>query len=443
MDAPPSRRASALDRAFLALGDGAPDALPDVGAIMYLDGPAPSLADVRQVVLAALPALPVLTHELHGPPADVRWRPVAGFDVARHLTETVADGTGRTAVLDAARQRWAGPLPAGAAWELCLLRPSSGEGWGLCYRVHHAWQDGMAIGHTLQTLFSPAGPGPSPRPAAGQQAAAPSVVRFVRAVVTSVALYGGYLRRTPNGLGGPWSLSGRRRISTAATSLPVLRAVARSAGGTVHDAYLAALAGAVRAWCEETGRTPAPLSVAVALNVRRTDEPSTWGNRCFVRRVRLPCHESDPSRRLTGTVAAAAPLKSPRVRQTAQDLLCGSSEWLVRFGFPRFLDPRYGSFVSSYVPCGEDGSAVPARLTDILPITLLPPGHPFNICLTTFRSTAQVAVVSDTAVTGAHRFPALWQQAVEELREATAVSPPAPRAPADGLAGTADGRGTA
>ncbi|MEU4209399.1 wax ester/triacylglycerol synthase domain-containing protein [Streptomyces sp. NPDC026206] len=438
MNSPFSLRASALDRAFLAFGSRNPDARLDVGAILYAEGEAPTVADLRCLVDGALHELPVLSHALRGSASAVAWAPVPDFQVVRHVVETVVAGEGRTCVENEVQRLWAGPLPSALDWEMRLVRPSSGHGWALSYRVHHGRQDGVAIAQMLQILVTPAGPGPVPRPAAGKGVGT-GMGRFLRALGTGAAMYAGYRRFPPTGLGAEWELSGRRRISTAATSLPRLRSVAHAAGGTVNDVHLAALAGAVRAWCLETGRTPAPLAVAVPLNVRRAEESSTWGNRCFLRRVWLPCQEGDPQLRLLQTVKATTVLKSARVRQTAQDLLHGSPAWLVKFALHRVLDARYAPVISSYVPCGEDEAAVPPSLTDVVPMTLLPPGHPFNVGLTTYGTTAQIAVISDVAVPGVDRLPVLWQQAAVQLWEAILSSPPAPRHPADGRVGVPAG----
>ncbi|WP_030659577.1 WS/DGAT domain-containing protein [Streptomyces rimosus] len=422
MNSPAPSRPSPIDRAFLAFGKSSPHARLEVGSIAYLTDGAPTLDNVRNSVGRALRILPVLSHELCAAGTAVAWLPAADFRLDRHVVETVVPGEGLSCVLDAAQLVWAERLPPGIGWELRLVRPSSGTGWALSYRVHHSRQDGLAIRQTLQTLLAPAGPGPAPRPAFHAGSGSP-MGRALRAVGTSAALYADYRRFPPTGLGAPWELSGRRQVSTATTSLPRLRTVARTAGGTVNDVHLAALAGAVRAWLLETGRTPAPLAVAVPFSVRHPEEPSTWGNRLFLKRVWLPCQESDPRRRLTRTVAAAARLKSTRVRQTAQDLLDSSPDRLVRFAFRRMLDPRYAPVISSYMPCGVAEDVIPPALADLLPLTLLPPGHPFNVCLTTYRSTAQIAMLSDTAVPGADRIPALWRQAAEELCE---VMPPPP-----------------
>ncbi|MFI0259507.1 wax ester/triacylglycerol synthase domain-containing protein [Streptomyces sp. NPDC017056] len=312
-----------------------------MGAIVYLGGEAPALEDLRRLVRGALRELPVLSYELRGSAAA--WAPVADVDVARHVVETIVPDEAGTCVAEEAEQAWAGTSPLELGWEMRLVRPSSGDGWALSYRVHHARQDGVAIARTLQALLAPAGPGPAPRPPAGEGS---GTGRVLRAVGSAVAMYAAYRRFPPTGLGGPWQLSGRRRVSTATASLPRLRTVARAAGATVHDVHLAALAGAVRTWCLEAGRSPAPLAVAVPLNVRRPEESSSWGNRCFMRRVWLPCQESDARLRLSRTVKATTGLKSARVRQTAQDLLYGSPARLVEFALRRALDPRYAPVLS-------------------------------------------------------------------------------------------------
>ncbi|MGK5628395.1 hypothetical protein [Streptomyces sp. URMC 123] len=417
-----------MDEALLLWARGAPRACPGVGAMGHLDGAAPSIEDVRALVRAALPALPVLTHELRRSGRSVRWEPMADVALARHVRETVVDTAGRASVLEAMYRLWAEPLSPDLGWELGMVRPAAGDGYGLFYRVHHGRQDGVAIGQTLRTLFSPAGPGRVPR-ATGALGAGSRPARVLRALGTAAAMGIDFCGFRPTGMAGPWDLSGRRRVSTAAVDLPPVRAVARAGRGTVHDVHLAALAGAVRTWHLEAGRDPRPLAVGVALDVRRPDEPRTWGNRLLLRRVWLPCQESDPWLRLLGTIRATEAVKSARTRQTAQDLLGIAPARLVRFTLRRLLDPRYAPVIASYIPSGSDAGAVPPELTDLLPMTLLPPGHPFNVGLTTFGASAQAAVVSDAAVPGADRIPSLWRQEIARLCRAVAPAPlPAPPA---------------
>jgi diacylglycerol O-acyltransferase len=413
----PDRRDSVLDRAFLDFGASRPGTRMDVGLISYLTGAPPRLDDLRNILEASLERLPVLTHRLVGPASSARWEPTPDFRLDRHVLEAITESPGRDGVAETAHRLVEQPLPPDTPWQLWLVSSSSQDCYGLCYRVHHAWQDGVGMAQMLLAIFSSMASEERPPPRPTEHWA----LRGVRAMTMATRMLGEVLRPIAPGPASGWKLSGDRRLSTAAAPLAPLRAVARACGGTVNDVHLAAVSGAIRAWSLEAGRQPAPLAVTVPVNVRNPQERPGWGNYFMPRRVWLPCEEGEPSRRLSRTVIATRGLKSVRDRQSARDMLFTAPSFLVRFGTHRTMDPRYAPVIASYVPCDDAGMIDSMGMTDMVPLTLLPPGHPFNVCLTTFGDTAQIAVISDKAVPFADRLPLLWREAVDELTTAFAM----------------------
>ena len=418
----PDRRDSVLDRAFLSFSASHPSARMDVGLISCMTGAPPRLDDLRSRLEASLDRLPVLTHRLVGPAASARWEPTPDFRLDRHVVEAIAESPGRDGVAATAHRLLEQPLPPDMPWRLWLVRSSSQDCYGLCYRVHHAWQDGVGIAQMLLAVFSPTASEERPprRPAEHW------ALRGVRAVTLATRMLGEVMRPTAPGPASGWNLSGHHRVSTAAAPLAPLREVACACGGTVNDVHLAAVSGAIRAWSLEAGRQPAPMAVTVPVSVRHPQERPGWGNYFMPRRVWLPCEEGDSSHRLSRTVIATRGLKSARDRQSARDMLFTAPSFLVRFGTRRTMDPRYAPVIASYVPCDDAGMIDSMGITDMVPLTLLPPGHPFNVCLTTFGDTAQIAVISDKAVPFADRLPLLWREAVDELTTATATATAVP-----------------
>lgn len=410
----PDMRDSVLDRAFLGFGASHPSTRMDVGLISCMTGAPPRLDDLRHIVEASLDRLPVLTHRLGGPASSARWEPTPDFRLDRHVVEAIAESPGRDGVAQTAHRLLEQPLPPDTPWQLWLVSSPSQDCYGLYYRVHHAWQDGVAIAQMLLAIFSPMASEERPPPCPTEHWA----LRGVRAMTMATRILGEVLQPAARGPVSGWHLSGHRRVTTAAAPLAPLRDVARACGGTVNDVHLAAVSGAIRAWSLEVGRQPAPVAVTVPINLRNPQERPGWGNYCLVRRVWLPCEEEEPLRRLSRTVIATAGLKSAQDRQAARDMLFTAPSFLVRFGTHCILNPRYAPVVASNVPCDDAGMVASMGITDMVPLTLLPPGHPFNVCLTTFGDTAQIAVISDKAVPFADRLPLLWREAVDELTTA-------------------------
>jgi hypothetical protein len=410
----PDGRDSVLDRAFLSFSASHPGSRMDVGLISFLTGAPPRLDDLRNILEASLDRLPVLTHRLVGPASSARWEPTPDFRLDRHVVEAVAGSPGRDGLAETAHRLLEQPLPPDTPWQLWLVSSPSRDCYVLFYRVHHAWQDGVGIAQMLEAIFSPTASEERTPPRRTEHWA----LRGVRAMTMATRMLGEVLRPAAPGPASGWSLSVHHRVSTATAPLAPLRAVARACGGTVNDVHLAAVSGAIRAWSLEAGRQPARLAVTVPISVRNPRERPGWGNYFIPRRVWLPCEEGEPSRRLSRTVTATAGLKSARNRQSARDMLFAAPSFLVRFGTHCILNPRYAPVVASNVPCDDAGMVASMGITDMVPLTLLPPGHPFNVCLTTFGDTAQIAVISDKAVPFADRLPLLWREAVDELTTA-------------------------
>jgi hypothetical protein len=76
-----------------------------------------------------------------------------------------------------------------------------------------------------------------------------------------------------------------------------LRGAAKAAGGSLNDAYLAALLGGFRRYHEQLGVTIESMPVAIPISVRRADD-AEGGNRFAGARLALPVALADPTRRI-------------------------------------------------------------------------------------------------------------------------------------------------
>src|SRR5919108_3027006 len=91
-----------------------------------------------------------------------------------------------------------------------------------------------------------------------------------------------------------------RRVRWLRSKLAEFKEVKNSLGGTVNDAVLAVVAGALRRWLEDRGvRTQGvELRALVPVSIRAQDERGSLGNRIAAMRGPLPVYVGDPVERL-------------------------------------------------------------------------------------------------------------------------------------------------
>jgi diacylglycerol O-acyltransferase len=170
----------------------------------------------------------------------------------------------------------------------------------------------------LGRLVDPGPPAPSPRPSyarllADAVAAKGRALRGLPAAVRS-------LRRATAAGGGlhsptaaPCSVvrptSGRSRFAVVRTDLTALLAAGHRAGGTLNDALLAAVAGALAALLERRGESVETLVLAVLVNARRSGTADELGNAATPLLVSVPTGGTgrERLRRIAGTVRAVRP----------------------------------------------------------------------------------------------------------------------------------------
>jgi diacylglycerol O-acyltransferase len=88
-----------------------------------------------------------------------------------------------------------------------------------------------------------------------------------------------------------------RQLMTLDVPLDRLRAAAKEAGGTLNDAYLAAVAGGLREYHERHGAGAGDLRVTLPINLRRPEDP-IGGNRITLQRCLIPAAVRDPVDRM-------------------------------------------------------------------------------------------------------------------------------------------------
>ncbi|MFF2060437.1 wax ester/triacylglycerol synthase domain-containing protein [Streptomyces sp. NPDC058200] len=423
----PSYSAHSVDRAFLSMERRHPDARWDAGGVAYLSGPPPSLADFRAYVGSRLGRLPLLTSRVEGGSRRPRWRPDADFAVDRHVHEVVAKGpAGWDAALHTALDA---PFAPGTYWGVWLVHGHVPDEYAVCYRFHHACQDGSAAAMTFRAMLGEGEPSARPVPRKGRLVGLPR--RVGTAVGLATMFLAGSLAVRGHRTAVPIVPTGERRLWRGRVPADALRRIAAAHGGSAHDVHLAALAGALSAWSARSGVPLPRVTALLPVDARRPDEEQTWGNRCFALPLELPVRTApergagsrdgdSPLWRLEHVMATTRRLRGEAWRQAIQDLVRympdRPTEWYLR----RMLSPRVTDVMATSMPVADKGSLGDSRVTGVALLPLLVPGHLFGVGLSFFGNWTESSFVADRALPLGELLPELWEQAVGELEGTSA-----------------------
>lgn len=266
-----------------------------------------------------------------------RWVVDPDFDLDYHLRRIAlpAPGTLRQ-LLDLAEVTLASPLDTSRAlWEAVYVEGLEGGRAALLSKFSHAITDGLGGIALFEQVYDterepaprPMPPLPIPRDLTGTDLlrdglrqlpetaltagvkllgrTAGNVGRLIAAPVPTVAQAIGFANSARRVLGppptSPSPLLRRRSLVSRTFVLEVpladLRAAGKAAGGSVNDAYLAALSGGLGRYHEALGVPVGELSLALPVSLRTADDPAA-GNRITSVTIAAPAGEPDPAERI-------------------------------------------------------------------------------------------------------------------------------------------------
>jgi diacylglycerol O-acyltransferase / wax synthase len=310
--------------------------------VELLDRPA-DWARLREAIDRASRVVIRMRQKVVVPPVPItapRWVVDPDFDLDYHLRRIAlpAPGTLRQ-LLDLAEVTLASPLDTSRPlWEVVYvegLEGGSGARAALLSKFSHAITDGLGgIALFEQVYDTERDPAPRPMPplpiprdvtgtdlvrdslrrlpetalAAGAKRltrAADDLGRLLRAPGPTVAEAVGFAGSARRVLGPPpvppSPLLRRRSLVSRTHVLEVpladLRAAAKAAGGSVNDAYLAALSGGLGRYHQALGVPLDELPLALPVSLRTADDPAA-GNRITGVTIAAPVGEPDPAQRI-------------------------------------------------------------------------------------------------------------------------------------------------
>lgn len=305
------------------------------------NGPALSLAGVKQQLSERLPRLPGFRRRIVEVPLGFHhpvWVEDAAFDLDFHLHRQTVAPPGERRQLDAAVSEIAArPLDRSRPlWELWVLDGLAGGRIAAVAKIHHAMADGVA---SAQLFAAVMGHGPDAR--AGDDDWAPEPIpsdwqlvrdaavdrlrllrrlpRLIRRTLSGLLAVTARLRAETQRPPLPFrdapttrfnsSLTPARAFATTEFSLEDVKRVKATFGATVNDVLLALVGGSVRRYLADRGELPErPLVVEVPVGTDR-GAPRLSGNHTSNLFAWLRTDLADPVERLEATSAATRTAK--------------------------------------------------------------------------------------------------------------------------------------
>lgn len=327
-----SRMISAVDTIWLNM-DRATN-LMVIESVMTLDGPMDwdrFLAVFQERVLDVYPVFTQRAVSSRLPLTPPSWEDDDDFSVSRHVRRSTLAAPGDDGALqDYLNAHLSTPLPRDRPlWEIHLI-DGYGGGAAVYSRLHHALADGIALMQVLLSLTDET-PDAEARSVPAQLDGGRNLrgsVAHVAGATASALLDAPHLLTT-SGVGNAARLA-RQTAGVAAKLLfshapetavvgvatvaktaiwapPIpledVVAVAHRTGTTVNDILMAALAGALTTYLEDSGSAPVDIPTMVPVNLRPVDEPlpRALGNRFALVLLTLPSALNTPFARLAET----------------------------------------------------------------------------------------------------------------------------------------------
>jgi len=337
---PSSRPVGAVDTMWLNMDR--PTNLMVIDAVLWFDGAIDWDRLTRLVQRRVLDRYPVFRQRpVRSLLGGSSWVDDPDFDVSRHLLRETLPAPGDHATLQRfVEARMQQPLDRDhPMWRFHLVDGLGRGGCAVMTRFHHSLADGMALAEVLISLTDEEPDGDlveeadrPPRDGNGDGAGADGWRRVPGALLAApVRGAAGVLAKAPRlarpgpALEGltllrqtgtvadklllrsnpstPFSAPpgiGKRAVWSTAVPVPVLRRVARLAGGTVNDVLVGAVSGSITSYLDHVGAEPADLTTMVPVNLRPLGEPlpPELGNRFALVLLPLPTGSGSPLTRL-------------------------------------------------------------------------------------------------------------------------------------------------
>ena len=220
-------------------------------------------------------------------------------------------------------------------------------------------------------------------------------------------------------------VSASRRFAAQSYSMPRIRAVAQSCGGSSNDVILAMCGGALRRYLEERNELPKePLLAAVPVSVRREGHSSDAANEVAFTMAHLATNISDPVERLKA-IKSCMDYNKEKIKKlspgelttyAAMMMLPGATNSLLGYSPNKAL----GTVVISHVPGPrEDMYWQGAKLCGLYPVSLVVDSVALNITIISRHDSVDFGLIAcSKTVPKVQMLLKYLQESLEELEDA-------------------------
>ena len=435
-----------------------------VGAIVILEGPAPTREEFSEHIESRLHLVPRYRQKLSFPRFEAGrpfWIDDPRFNIDYHVRHTALPAPGSLEQLRglAGRifsQRLDRSKPL---WEIWLAQGLEGGRFALISKTHHALVDGVS-GVDIATILFDLAPVPenppeaeeawTPAPEPSQaELVAEGIKGLIRApgrvageaikAVSDPGATAGRAREAIEGVGEvAWAgvnpapdvplnvpIGPHRRLFWAQTDLADFKAVKNGLGGTVNDAFLAVVAGALGRWLRSRGVRTEGLELRglVPVSIRTADQQNNLGNRIAALRGPLPVYAQDPVERLRIVREAMQGIKESK-QALGAEVISGLEDFAPPTLLAQASRLNFSTRLFNLIVTNVPGPQFPLYLMgremlEIVPVAFLPDNHALAIAAMSYNGKLDFGLLGDyDAMPDLARFAGFLEESLAELKEA-------------------------
>ncbi len=430
-------RLSAIDASFLH--QEKQSSHMHVGALAIFEGPPPPREEFCDHLEARLGRVPRYRQKLAFPPLEAGrpfWVDDPTFNLDYHVRHTALPKPGsgdqlRQLVGRIFSQRLDRSKPL---WEIWIVQGLEGGRFALISKTHHALVDGVS-GVDIATVLFDLSPvpaeaevedswKPAPNPS-DVELVAEGVAGLVRTPFNLAGRALGALQRpgatiervreAAEGLGEVvWAgmnpapdvplnvpIGPHRRVRWIQNRLADFKEIKNALGGTVNDAVLAVVAGALRRWLHDRGvRTEGTeLRALVPVSIRTEDERGSLGNRIAAMRGPLPVYVDDPVERLRVVQQGMGELKESK-QALGAEVIAGLTDFAPPTLLAQASRLNFSTRLFNLIVTNVPGPQFPLYLLgremqEIVPIAFLPENHALAIAIMSYNGKVDFGLLAD------------------------------------------------
>src|SRR5215218_246937 len=450
-------RLSSIDASFLHQEKQASHM--HVGALVIFEGPAPGHAEFAEHIRSRLRLVPRYRQKLAFPPLETGrpfWVDDASFNLDYHVRHTALPKPGsddqlRQLVGRIFSQRLDRSKPL---WEVWLVQGLERGRFALISKTHHALVDGVAGVDIATVLFdseaippeaSDDGWTPEPEPsdidlvAEGVKGLIRTPLGLAGRAVGALQRPGRSLAQTREAAEGigevVWAginpapdvplnvpIGPHRRVWWVQSRLSDFKEIKNALGGTVNDAVLAVVAGALGRWLRSRGiRTEGmELRALVPVSIRAEDEHGTLGNRIAAMRGPLPVYVDDPVERLEIVRESMGNLKQSK-QALGAEVIAGLQDFAPPTLLAQASRVNFSTRLFNLIVTNVPGPQFPLYLLGremetIVPIAFLPEHHALAVAIMSYNGKVDFGLLADyDAMPDIDAFAAHLEESLAEL----------------------------